>query len=92
MTSVLFTDKICSILCSDQTIDCHYNEVPVSSLVKAIRCAHTTTIHALCSAVLKLCRSFSMRVGQFRYSCMGDDFRYLPVQLCTLRNLFSTLQ
>jgi hypothetical protein len=79
MTSVLFTNKVCYILCSDQITGCHYNEVPVSNLVKAIRCAHTTTIHTLCSAALKFCRSFSIRVGLLRYSCMGDDFPYLPV-------------
>lgn len=79
MTAVLFTNTVCSTLSRDQTTDCHYNEVPVSGLVKAIRCAHTTTIHALCSVALILCRSFSMRVGQFRCSCMGDNFQYLPV-------------
>lgn len=79
MTAVLFSNTVCSTLSGDQTRDCHYNEVPVSGLVKAIRCAHTTTIHALCSLALILCRSFSMRVGLFRYSCMGDNFQYLPV-------------
>ena len=39
MTAVLFANTICSILSSDQITECHYNEVPVSVLVKAIRCA-----------------------------------------------------
>lgn len=79
MTAVFFTNTVCSTLNGDQTTDCHYNEVPVSGLVKAIRCAHTTTIQALCSLAVILYCSFSMRLGLFRYSCMGDNFQYLPV-------------